>query len=71
MVLRGGMAGKWWEGIAGFLGELGGSKWKGIRGWNGLVSGEKEGEVLLNSEGEEVGSLPGNSLWISAHSLGR
>ena len=60
------MAGKWWEGIAGFLGELEGSKWKGIRGWNGLVSGEKEGEVLLNSEGEGVGSLLGNSLDFSA-----
>ena len=65
------MAGKWWEGIAGFLGELGGSKWKGIRGWNGLVSEEKEGEVLLKIRGRRKGSLLGNSLDFSALSLGR
>ena len=56
MVLRGGMAGKWWEGIAGFLGELGGSIGREIEAWKGAgLLEKKEGVLLWNSEGKEEG----------------
>ena len=44
--------------------------WERLDGWKGAGAGEKEGEVLWNSEGEEGEVLLGNSLWISALSLG-
>ena len=70
VVLRGGMAGKWWEGIAGFLGELGGSIGREIEAWKGLGLLEKEGEVLLNFQREKKKVLLENSLDFSSLSLG-
>ena len=50
------MAGKWWEGIAGFLGELGGSIGREIEAWKGAgLLEKKEGVLLWNSEGKEEG----------------
>ena len=51
---RGGMVGKWWGGIVGFLGELGGSTGRAIGAWKGAGLLEKKEEVLLNSE-ERIG----------------
>ena len=66
----GGMAGKWWEGIAGFLGELGGAIGREIEAWkgNGLLE-KKEGVLLWNSEGKEEDWV-WRMLWDSGFSPG-
>ena len=43
----GGMVRKWWEGIAGFLGELGGAIGREIEAWKGNGLLEKKEGVLL------------------------
>ena len=48
------MVGKWWGGIARFLGELGGLIGREIEAWMGLGLLEKEERILLwNAEGKE------------------
>ena len=60
----GGMAGKWWEGIAGLLGEFGESIRREIEAWKGAGLLEKKEEVLLKMVegiGEGIaGEMPWN-----------
>ena len=64
------MVGKWWGGIARFLGELGGSTGRAIGAWKGAGLLEKKEEVLLNSE-ERIGErIAGGRPWNWALSPG-